>query len=158
MVYIIIHPLSIKDKSHSECLDPEIVSEYSDKEWRRILRETRRVCKEYRQLYGVYVRKVEKFNDSFIKINASVENIKIFYERSLNLKDEVSLKNLDKYPYHFFDTYLEEEFCVFLNHSLRENGYPSFYKNNWEDPSFYKNNCEGWGTKYVESFRSFSMF
>ena len=112
MVYIYIYPLAIHNPNDFK---PELISKHTDKEWRKMLRELRKTCKEYQETYGVYVRKVERFMDNFIGVNADI---------------------VDQDKFSKWGNDLEEVFCDFLNHDLYHGGYPSFYKDNWEGEKY----------------------
>lgn len=112
MEHIYLYPLTIKNDRDFE---PKIVTKHSEKEWRRMLREIRKVVKNYQEVFGVKVYKVEKFMDDFIHVSAYV---------------------VDRDKFSNFGEYLEDEFADFLNKEQYGGEFPSFYKNNLEDHKY----------------------
>ena len=119
MGIVIIFPLalrSVKPRIPSDdefSFEPVVVTDQNDKEWRRMLRETRKCCKGYEKTYGVKVYGVKRFSESFIEINCRVT---------------------DKEKFSKYGEFIDETiFCRFLNN---ESDPPSFYKNNLEDNKY----------------------
>jgi hypothetical protein len=108
---VILYPIVIESREVNNPydefdFDPKITTNQTDKEWRKILREIRKICKDYKSLHKIDVYKISKFGDNFIKFTV------VHQEKQEDIEHILS------------------------NIINQEQDRPSFYKNNFENNKY----------------------